>query len=528
MKSMCDRVHEFADGELSPAETEAFQEHLRDCEGCGRELENIFALKGLAETSLPSSPAPATRELRQVRPLRARRTWLLGGVAGLAVAAAAAFPLIPRLTSSPVDRPWLTANENRAIEPRLGDPRADRYGRHEQMRGGAEAGHTPDYVILGELEKRGDRKGMINRYLFVGDAVHAGKMLAEPASAIGFENERAALALLEHQATQALTWTTAALAHDPRAPQPLWNRALALRDLKAELGAAAVFDQVAALSEPGWSEEARVQAAQLRRNADERQQRWDEARHAAERLVATGARPPDEVVARFPDLVRDRLYHALWTARSRAELDRLEPTAGALDAHYREPGVLVGALGRVQRLDLRRRAPLAATFAALSNAGWRPAAAVSDYVTTLRKAGPVGRDLLLGVLLDAAASAPPGELDRLAAEQGDPWFEAAVVEATLGAGAIGDERAREARLARAADEARRHNLEGAALRLDIYRAYLLFGQKRDDAASKLIEHALAASTFPAFETPRLLERARGYRDEVEILKAYRDEVVAAH
>ena len=79
MRSMCEKVHEFADGELSPAETESFQDHLRDCLGCARELEGIFALKGLAETSLPQSAAPATREVRQLRSRATRRGWLFGG-----------------------------------------------------------------------------------------------------------------------------------------------------------------------------------------------------------------------------------------------------------------------------------------------------------------------------------------------------------------------------------------------------------------------------------------------------------------
>lgn len=531
MRSMCDQVHEFADGELSRADTEAFQGHLQDCPSCGRELESIFVLKGLAETAAPDGVAPATQEVRQVRNRWRLPSWLLGGGFGLAAAATAALILVPRLRSSPADEPWLAMNESRAIEPRLSDPRADRYGRHGQMRGAENDRPAPGFAVLDELERRHDTKGLVNRWLFIGEAGRARALLASPQTATGFDNERAVLALLDRNPKRALALTSAILAGEPRSPQALWNRALALRDLHADHAAAAAFDGVAALGESGWSEDARVQARDLRASAEARQQRWQSAVHATDRLGSEGATPADDVISSFPDLVRARFYEAVQTAGSRAALDRLEPTARALDHQYREPGVLTGTLDRVRRLDLRRRAPLAATYARLLASNWRglPPDAVTDYVSALRKAGPVAHDLLLGVLLEAAATAQPGEIERLATEQQDPWFDAAVVEATLGAGQMGDEQARDQRLARAADQAAQHHLVAARLRLDLYRAYLLIGQRRLLDAEPLIERTLLAahmSGLRAFATRPLLERAASYRDDSEVLKAYRDEVLA--
>jgi hypothetical protein len=528
---MCEKVHEFADGELSPADTEAFQVHLPDCRPCERELENIFALKGLAETAALRAGAPATGELRQMRRSRTRRAWVLGGGAGLAVAAAAAVFLVPRLRPSPADRPWLALNENRALEPRLSDPRADRYGRHDQMRGAGDDRRPPDYIVLEELDKRGDVKGVVNRWLFLGEPGPARTLLESAQTANGFDDERAVLALLDGHPMQALALTSAVLARHPNAPQALWNRALALRDLHADRAAAAAFDAVASLGESGWSEDARLRATDLRSMADSRRKRWNDAERAVGRLVSDGVAPRDDIISNFPDLVRSRFYEAVSSAGSRAALDRLEPTAQALDAHYHEPGVLTGRLERVRRLDLRRRAPLAATYAELLAHDWRGSTpgAVADYVTALRKAGPLAGDLLLGVLLEAAATAQPGELERLAREQQDPWFDAAVVEATLGAGLIGDEQARHQRLASAAAEAARHHLEGAHWRLELYRAYLLVEQHRLPEAERVVTDALAAwqtAGLRAFQTQPLLQRAASYPDQSEVFKAYRDEVLA--
>jgi hypothetical protein len=146
----------------------------------------------------------------------------------------------------------------------------------------------------------------------------------------------------------------------------------------------------------------------------------------------------------------------------------------------------------------------------------------------LRRAGPVARDLLLGVLLGAPTAAQPGELDRLAREQNDPWFDAAVVEATLGASGSGDESAREQRLKDAAVAAGKHKLRGAQLRLGLYGAYLMLDQHRVADAEPLVQRALEEAQnrgLASFATAPLLERAAGYQGDSEVFTAYREEVV---
>jgi tetratricopeptide (TPR) repeat protein len=79
----------------------------------------------------------------------------------------------------------------------------------------------------------------------------------------------AATAAVSAAAGDALEHLDRALAADPRLPQALWNRALALRALGLPLGAARAFQAVADLAEPGWSVEARAAAAELTAAADD-------------------------------------------------------------------------------------------------------------------------------------------------------------------------------------------------------------------------------------------------------------------
>jgi anti-sigma factor RsiW len=83
LRSACDQVHEFADGELPPDAADAFGQHLVDCPRCQRELEAIFALKALAETAAPAADP---------RPRRSGSQWgwlLVAGIIGVVGAVAA-------------------------------------------------------------------------------------------------------------------------------------------------------------------------------------------------------------------------------------------------------------------------------------------------------------------------------------------------------------------------------------------------------------------------------------------------------
>ena len=60
MRALCEKVHVFVDGELSPAERELFFDHMEACPRCQRDVEAILSLKALAETARAPAAA-ATR-----------------------------------------------------------------------------------------------------------------------------------------------------------------------------------------------------------------------------------------------------------------------------------------------------------------------------------------------------------------------------------------------------------------------------------------------------------------------------------
>src|SRR5437016_3333695 len=66
-------------------------------------------------------------------------------------------------------------------------------------------------------------------------------------------SDRALVQRTSGQLSDALITLDGVLETAPRHAQALWNRALVLRDLGLPLSAAAAFDAVAALNEPGWS-----------------------------------------------------------------------------------------------------------------------------------------------------------------------------------------------------------------------------------------------------------------------------------
>ena len=208
------------------------------------------------------------------------------------------------------------------------------------------------------------------------------------------------------------------LARAPRFGPALWNRALVLRELGLLRGAAAAFDDVAALGEPGWSGEARTQAATLRARIEARQRAWKQTQAAGKALVSTGAPPPPSVLQGAPSYMRHFLYHALRSAPSSDRVRALAPLAATLDA--RDGGqVLSSLVARTAAHDLRARAPLAATYQRLSA---NPAAldkpAAEQFLAALRHAHE--DDLLLGALI--LLNRTGDEMQRLARATNDPWY----------------------------------------------------------------------------------------------------------
>jgi tetratricopeptide (TPR) repeat protein len=241
------------------------------------------------------------------------------------------------------------------------------------------------------------------------------------------ESDRALLALLDGDPEAALEILDRVLEEEPQHPQALWNRALALRELGLLLAAAAAFEQVAALNEPGWHQEAREQARTLRALAQEREQGWRRIYDKREELLRTGAGLSPADVASQPGLVRQLFYDAVRVTASPERLEALRPIARALDAHY-GGGVLTAYLDRVSRSDLGKRAPLARAYLELFESNPHEPGAARAWLEEGLAGDPGASDILLGVADHTGETWGwiPAEVvpvyRRLAEESNDPWF----------------------------------------------------------------------------------------------------------
>jgi hypothetical protein len=448
-----DLVHAFADGELEPAEAESFRAHLGTCERCQAELDDILQLQALsgrlaaaqakqasapapAEAARPAEPAQPTEATRPAetarsaeppssrvfRPTWARRRTALAVVLGGSLAAAFALVVLRGPGGDPggVGPGALALAPSRSLEARLSYGGASGWRPYSPMRsGGGPAADMVPLETLAKLEEAGDLHGLATSYLLRGEREQAADSLGKLSSSPNVESDRAAMALSQGALAEALGYAEAALAQAPNHAPALWNRGLVLRELGLELRAAESFGKVAALNEPGWSEEARERQATLERQGLERQRRWQAVADAGKAMVEQGTPLSESQVRQAPSLARRFLYQAVWSAPSAERVRALLPVARAVDAHYGVP-VLEHYVERMARRDFSQRGPLAATFARVLS-GSLDASAAEDFLRQLQAAGEP--DLLVGALpLLRQLPARLNVYEAAAREVGDPWF----------------------------------------------------------------------------------------------------------
>jgi tetratricopeptide (TPR) repeat protein len=462
---LCEKLELFFDGELPPEEAAAVRLHTADCLRCQRELHGMMQLQALnlalvedrarrRTTPVASNPRPEARsdarpgarsEARpETRPkarpgagLTARRPRIYRTLMVASVVAAAAAALLLWFRHDHVTGPELASVEalpglgpRRAIEGRLSYGGADRYRPYEVPRAsGVTVEHGIPLAALARLEEHGDMHGIAAAHLLMGSREQAAHYLdsasKDPRIALDVESDRALLVLLDGDPEAALQILDRVLEHEPQHPQALWNRALALRELGLPLLAAQAFERVAALNEPGWAEEARAQAALLRRMASEQEAAWDSllARSRAFARTGTGVSAAD--VAAQPGLVRNYFYDAVRVAHTRERLEALRPIATALDEQA-GGHVLGDHLDRVSRSDPGRRQRVSQAFAELIAADEPAPAAARALVEAARAAGIA--DIELGAMRYTGAARRRVAEDLLpayqvlASQSGDPWF----------------------------------------------------------------------------------------------------------
>jgi len=361
------------------------------------------------------------------------RSWpTIAACAGVLAAAAAVVVLLP----APPRAPALTLAPTRTVEVRFSAAALDHHRPLGVMRAaGDPATEQIKLQELTDLERAGARNELVGALAMNGDLASARRNARNlPVSAQSLI-DRAALELLEIDhaapvaelaqdpaATRALSLTADALRIAPDAAQAKWNQAVALRRIGLALTAAAAFDDVAALREPGWAQEARANADSLRRGYQGEIDDWKQIAQDADRMVLGGPALPDRAVARAPSLARDKLYLAVATAATTARLDALVPLARALDQQFATTA-LGDLIAHVRASDLAARAPLAAElhdFLALH----KPVEGIGELRARALKRGltDVALASFLAVPENDTDEDDAASLDRLAAGHRDEWW----------------------------------------------------------------------------------------------------------
>jgi hypothetical protein len=264
---------------------------------------------------------------------------------------------------------------------------------HRPLRADAGRRHVRLEHLLRALDRQGQRPAVVAAYVLGGSLQQARAQARRIAPSLGGRSDLAAIELETGHPAQALALTEEVLARMPGHPQALWNQGLAREKLGFPLAAAASFDAVAALGEPGWAREASDRATALRGGQAVRLARARQVDEATADLQSRFRVPGPELVGLDPELWREQFYEALRKATGAPRLDALAPLSAALD------GIFGGALlrGLVERA--RQQAPASEAVAL--------ALAAPPFIK-------VRRDIPRAQLLAAI------EYTR---EAGDPWLQ---------------------------------------------------------------------------------------------------------
>jgi tetratricopeptide (TPR) repeat protein len=418
----CTKLHLFIDGELPEGEAEAFRQHLTRCAECEVGLRDLLQLELLAARALGTVEAEAPAKVVPLRPWQHRT---VRAAVPLALAAGLATVGVFQLQAEPGMPPevYLADASARMMAARLSHPEADRWKEFGPMRGPAQAPEPLPLRPLAKLEERKDYRGIAAAYALRGDWQQAEAFLARAPESADTLNDRAAVALSKQNWEEALGYLSGALRKEPRHPQALWNRGLALREAQLLHRAEESFRQVAAMpeQEQGWRTEALARAEELRVKVREEEARWSQqVRDTRLKLVAgVDADAVRQLVQPSQRAVtRAALYEAVRTAPTAGAVSALLPLAQELD---RDGGgtVLQDYVKSVAARDFGKRAPLALEYAKLLDNPASP-----GVLDMLRHSDE--QDLYVGALLLTGAAVKDPEalnaLQRFSHASRDPWL----------------------------------------------------------------------------------------------------------
>jgi hypothetical protein len=436
MSTPCDPLQSFADGELSPADSQAFGKHLAECERCQSELTRLLQLEQLGRRYLERH-GPVEVPWHVIP----RNRWLVAGAAVLS--AAAILLLTPRLTGEPTARavPELWARQQRTLDARVTYPEADSYRPLVQPLMGATPtprGTEPSHAVMSRLEDTGDLPQLVAAYLAGGtpNTSRAKQLLermqgerkwgADVLCDLGVAHYVDAQSLEGSRRTaelrEALRLFNEVLRGASTHVQARWNRSLAYRDLGLPLLA---IEDLAALerTEPDeqWRNEARDRRKRLA-GVLQRQARWQAADTVGFELISRGVPALPEALS-YADvpLMRRDFYHAVRARTSAAEVLEFLPLARKLDELAGGGTVLEDYVQRIVARDFSVRAPLAAKYARLMT-GQVVSGDEEALLQTFLASGE--DDIALGALTYAVPRLPQyaSKLVEQTRASLDPWF----------------------------------------------------------------------------------------------------------
>jgi hypothetical protein len=441
----CADLPAFHAGELDDVRAEAMRRHIGGCKHCGQELQQLIleeiVTHPMGRPLPPARQSPKAvaflQERLKIRPglfvgvsaavglLKRRVTRRRGSLTGLALgtlSAAAAVFLVSHPTPPPeparIDSLASFLAPSRSAEMRISG--ADTYRPYDVKRASSPIGEDLSHGLLGELQRRGEFRSLFAALMLRGELNAAARELEKSPPGADRESDRAALALANDRPDAALGHAAEALAQAPELGRALWNAALARRRLQLPLGAAALFDRVASLGEPGWADEARSEASRLRATRTAQLERSRLARTEADRLARDRTPMSLDLARGYPDVAREALFKALCGA-SPAEAALLVPLADAVDQEQATSSL--GAQARAAARATRGRPELAAEYARLATAA--PQDAAAWLALTRRARGARVLDIELGALFRAAEGGANvvAELNAAARASKDRWLQ---------------------------------------------------------------------------------------------------------
>ncbi|MFP2926445.1 zf-HC2 domain-containing protein [Pyxidicoccus sp. 3LG] len=314
---------------------------------------------------------------------------------------------------------WLASASERTLDARLSHPQADRFLPYVPMRGTSHSMEVLPLRPLAELEERKDFSGIAAAYALRGDWQQAEAFLARAPESADKDNDRAVVVMRRQRWEEALGLLGGALRQEPKHPQALWNRGLALHGRGLLKQAEAAFREVAALEgqEAGWKQEAEARANDLREKRETEGVRWRKQVTDAWGQLTAGKADVAQLML-HPAVAREALYEAVRTATTPAAVSALLPLAKELD---RVGGgeVLQAYVREMAQRDFAVRAPLAREYAKLLEGQGAP-----GVVDTLRRSQEW--DLYVGALVHTGEAAKDAEalkaLQRFAHNSRDPWL----------------------------------------------------------------------------------------------------------